>query len=66
MVRLRRHATASKTFNGRKAAEDWARVTEDALRAGLAPAQESMTLEAVIVGVTNGKPAHHVAVLHIE
>lgn len=48
MIRLKGHPTASRTFNGRKAAEDWARVTEDALRAGLAPPQESMTLEALI------------------
>ncbi|KAK6697177.1 hypothetical protein SNK04_014048 [Fusarium graminearum] len=48
MVRIKPHPTASKTFNGRKAAEDWARITEDALRAGLPPPQESMTLEALI------------------
>ncbi|KAK6697385.1 hypothetical protein SNK04_014137 [Fusarium graminearum] len=40
MVRIKPHPTASKTFNGRKAAEDWARITEDALRAGLPPPQE--------------------------
>ncbi|PSD16320.1 site-specific integrase [Stenotrophomonas maltophilia] len=48
MVRIKPHPTASKTFNGRKAAEDWARITEDALRAGLPPPQESMTLETLI------------------
>jgi len=48
MVRLKGHPTASKTFNGRRSAEDWARITEDALRAGLAPPQESVTLEALI------------------
>jgi integrase len=34
LVRLKGHPTASCTFHRRKAAEDWARATEDALRAG--------------------------------
>lgn len=34
MIRVKGHPTVSATFNGRKAAEDWGRVTEDAMRAG--------------------------------
>ncbi|KAB7769104.1 site-specific integrase [Xanthomonas maliensis] len=48
LVRIKGHPTASKTFNGRKAAEDWARLTEDAIRGGTMPPQESMTLSALI------------------
>ncbi|CBA14787.1 putative phage integrase protein [Xanthomonas albilineans GPE PC73] len=48
LVRLKGHPTASKTFNGRKAAEDWARAAEDALRGGTALPQESITLSALI------------------
>ncbi|PPU19301.1 hypothetical protein [Xanthomonas arboricola] len=47
-MRIKAHPTASKTFNGRKAAEDWARLTEDAIRGGTMPPQESMTLSALI------------------
>ncbi|MBS0463588.1 MAG: site-specific integrase [Proteobacteria bacterium] len=34
LVRLKGHPSASRTFHGRKAAEDWAKATEDALRGG--------------------------------
>lgn len=48
LVRIKGHPSASKTFNGRKAAEDWARLTEDAIRGGTALPKESMTLSALI------------------
>lgn len=48
MVRLKGHPTKSMTFNGRKAAEDWGRETEDALRAGKALPGPSPTLADVI------------------
>jgi integrase len=48
LVRLKGHPTASRSFNGRKAAEDWGKATEDALRAGLGLPGESPTLSALI------------------
>lgn len=48
LVRMKGHPTASKTFNGKKAAEDWAKATEDALRAGKGLPQASVTLSDLI------------------
>lgn len=48
LVRLKGHPSASRTFNGRKAAEEWARATEDALRAGKALPGESPTLSELV------------------
>lgn len=48
LVRVKGHPTASKTFNGRKAAEDWGRATEDALRAGKAVPGDAPTLAELI------------------
>lgn len=48
LVRLKGHASASRTFNGRKAADDWARATEDAMRAGIALPGDSPTLSELI------------------
>ena len=43
LIRLKGHPTASRTFSGRKAAEDWARAAEDAMRAGNAAPSEAVT-----------------------
>ena len=48
MVRLKGHPTKTLTFNGRKAAEDWARDMEDALRSGKVLPGPSPTLSVVI------------------
>jgi hypothetical protein len=48
LVRLKGHPTAPETFHGRKAAEDWAKATEDALRAGKALPSRGMTLADLI------------------
>lgn len=48
LVRLKGHPTASRTFNGRKAADEWARATEDALRAGRGIPGESVTLSDLV------------------
>lgn len=48
LVRLKGHPSASRTFNGKVAAEQWARATEDALRAGRGIPQASMTLSDLI------------------
>ncbi|WP_197427005.1 site-specific integrase [Noviluteimonas gilva] len=48
LVRLKGHPTASETFNGRKAAEDWAKATEDALRAGRALPGRGASLDDLI------------------
>ena len=48
LVRVKGHPTASRTFNGRKAAEDWGKLTEDALRAGKALPKESRTVADLI------------------
>lgn len=48
LVRLKGHPTASRTFNGRKAADDWGRATEDALRAGKAIPGESPTVSDLV------------------
>lgn len=47
LVRVKGHPTASKTFNGKRSAEEWARSTEDALRSGKG-IQEEMTLATLI------------------
>lgn len=48
LVRLKGHPSASRTFSGRKAAEDWAKATEDALRAGHGLPGASPTLADLI------------------
>lgn len=48
LVRVKGHASASRTFSGRKAAEDWAKAAEDALRAGAAMPGDTPTLAALI------------------
>lgn len=48
LVRVKGHPTASRTFNGRKAAEDWGKATEDAIRAGKALPGEAPTLSWLI------------------
>lgn len=48
LVRVKGHPSASRTFNGRKAAEDWARATEDALRAGRQAPTDAVTLADLI------------------
>ena len=48
LVRLKGHPTLSKTFNGKKAAEDWAKLTEDALKAGKTAPEASTTLADLI------------------
>lgn len=48
LVRVKGHPTASRTFNGRKAAEQWADATEDALRAGKGVPAAAVTLAALI------------------
>lgn len=47
LVRVKGHPTASRTFNGKRSAEDWARATEDALRSGKG-LKEEMTLAQLI------------------
>lgn len=48
LVRVKGHPSASRTFNGRKAAEDWAKATEDAIRAGKALPEAAVTLAALV------------------
>lgn len=48
LVRVKGHPSASRTFNGRKAADDWAKATEDALRAGKAAPGAAVTLSDLI------------------
>lgn len=48
MVRVKGHPTLSQTFSGRKAADDWARATEDAARAGKALPGKSPSLSDLI------------------
>lgn len=48
LVRVKGHPSASRTFNGRKAAEDWAKATEDAIRAGKALPEAAVTLGALV------------------
>lgn len=48
LVRLKGHPSASRTFNGKAAAEQWARATEDAMRAGKGIPQASVTLSDLI------------------
>ncbi|MGS1076634.1 site-specific integrase [Pseudoxanthomonas beigongshangi] len=47
LVRVKGHPTASRTFNGKRSAEEWARTTEDALRSGKG-LKEEMTLAQLI------------------
>lgn len=48
LVRLKGHPSASRSFHGKAAAEQWARATEDALRAGKGIPQASITLSDLI------------------
>ena len=48
LVRLKGHPSASRTFNGKVAADQWARATEDAMRAGKGVPQASITLSDLI------------------
>jgi len=48
LVRVKGHPSASRTFNGRRMADEWAKATEDALRAGGKAPAESVTLETLI------------------
>jgi integrase len=48
LIRLKGHPSVSETFNGRKAAEDWAKATEDALRTGKTLPSRSMALADLI------------------
>ncbi len=48
LVRLAGHPTASRTFNGRAMAMEWAKATEDALRAGKGIPGDSPTLSDLI------------------
>lgn len=48
LVRVKGHPSASRTFNGRRMAELWAKETEDSLRAGRAGPVESVTLSDLI------------------
>lgn len=48
LVRVKGHPSASRTFTSRRMAEEWGKVTEDALRAGKAAPQEAITLADLI------------------
>jgi integrase len=48
LVRVKGHPSLSRTFNGRKAADDWAKATEDALRAGKPLPDAAVTLSDLI------------------
>jgi integrase len=48
LVRVKGHASASRTFSGRKAAEDWAKAAEDALRAGVSLPGDTVNLAGLI------------------
>lgn len=48
LVRVKGHPSASRTFSSRRMAEEWGKVTEDALRAGKAAPQETITLADLI------------------